>query len=239
MRTFIASAALGSLILAGSAAAQGREITLAVLPLGSTPNASRIQRGMSSVAQEIVEIAGSTGLYTVIDRSADGAIEAELKKAESYRNFESRVQVGTSGQLNATILLLGVVEHASLEPNGKHGADRRFSAEFGIRLKLVRTQTGELIRSILLTVENSAGAGDALEKKGAKVLDKLPAFMKDKVKDKIDKSVESSVQRNTGLEVGDKSEEEAIRTAARKLKEPLGEFLTDAYGAVLAASKKK
>jgi hypothetical protein len=237
--SFVPAALLASALNAGFAHAQGKEITLAILPLGVAPNAAELQRGMSSVAQEIVEIVGGTGLYTTIDRSADGAIEQELKKAESYRNFDSRVPVGTTGQLNSTVMLLGVVEHATVKPNGKHGKEQRFSAQFGIRLKIVKTSSGELIRSTLLTVGNNAGAGDAIEKKAGGALDILPGFVKDKVKDKIDKSVESGVQRNTGLDVGDATAEDAIRTAARKLKEPLDEFLMDSYGAVMAASKKK
>lgn len=219
--------------------AQGREITLAVLPLGSSQTSTAPQVDLRPIAEKVVEVVGGTGLYTTIDRSTDAAIEGELRKAESYRNFDSRVDINTTHQLDAAVLLLGVVERARMEPNGKRGDDLRYHSEFDIRFKLVNTQTGELIRSTLLTIDNAAGAGNVIEKKGGALVDKLPDFMKDKMKSKIDSKVESSVQRSTGVAVGDKTPADAIRTASDKLAEPLANFLTDSYGAILAASKKK
>ncbi|MGQ0642729.1 MAG: CsgG/HfaB family protein [Gemmatimonadaceae bacterium] len=225
-------------ILSQTAPAQGSEISIAVLPFGFSAAASQWSRGGSTFAQEVVGVLSESGLYTVLDRSTDQAIEAELKKAEGFRNFDSRIELPTTSRLNAKILLIGVIESQKVEQQraAKAGERPSYNAEVTIRLKLVRTQTGELIKSAFFTLRNETAASKAVQ--GNSVTKRLPKFLQDELSKKLDEKASAQASKND-VDLLDRSPEDAIRGAAQSLKKPLAEFLENSYGAVVAANRAK
>ena len=220
------------------AASQGSEISIAVLPFGFLPAAAQWSRGGSTFAQEVVGVLSESGLYTVLDRSTDQAIEEELKKAEGFRNFDSRIDLPTTSRLNAAVLLIGVIESSKVEQKRatKAGEKPSYNAEVAIRLKLVRTQTGELIKSTFFTLRNETAASKAVA--GNSVTKRLPKFLQDELSKKLDEKAGQQASKND-VDILDRSAEDAIRGAAQSLKKPFAEFLESSYGAVMAANRKK
>ncbi|MGQ0764855.1 MAG: hypothetical protein ACT4OZ_04225 [Gemmatimonadota bacterium] len=223
---------------ASDASGQSGDISLAVLPFGVLPGASAAQRSAPALSQEVVTVAGESGLYTIIDRSADRQIEEELRNAESFRNFDSRVQLNTTGRLNAAVLLMGVVEEQTIDINRptKSGERATYSARLGLRVKLVKTETGEVIKSAFFTLRSGSQASQIAKDRG---LDRIiPKSIQDAVSRKIDEKVNTEAAKQ-GADMLAYSQEEAIRSAASSLRKPLSEFLQNSYGAVVAASRRK
>ncbi|MGQ0650618.1 MAG: hypothetical protein ACT4P7_24015 [Gemmatimonadaceae bacterium] len=219
--------------------AQGSEISLAVLPIGVLPTASRGSRAAPTVAEEVVAIVSQSGLYTVIDRSADRAIEQELRKAEGFRNFDSRVQLETTGRLNAKVLLIGVIEEATSEmrrPPPRSRERPTYEATLGLRVKLVRTETGELIKSAFFTLRNGTPASEVVKDNSVGRL--IPKAVQEAVARQIDEKVSTEAARQN-VELRAQTPDEAMRAAVRTLQKPLGEFLKTSHGAVVAASTGK
>jgi ABC-type uncharacterized transport system auxiliary subunit len=217
--------------------AQGNEISVAVLPLGFAPAAAQWSRSGTTLAQEVIGVLSESGLYAVIDRSADAAIEEELKKAEGFRNFDSRIELTTTARLNASVLLIGVIENQKVEQKRpKPGEQPSYDAEITIRVKFVRTKTGELIKSALFTVRNETAATKAV--KDNSVAKRLPKFMQDELQKKLDEKAAAQASKND-IDILDRTAEDAIRGAAQSLKKPLAEFLENTYGAVVAANRAK
>jgi hypothetical protein len=214
------------------------EITLAVLPFGALPAAGGAHRAGPTLGQEAVTIAGASGLYTVVDRSSDAAIEDELKRAEGFRNFDSKVQLKTTGQLNASVLLIGVVEHQAIEVTRatQPGGQPSYSATLGVRVKLVRTQTGEVIKSTYFSLRNATAVSEAAKGKGLTRL--VPKELREAVAKKIDDQVRATASRSD-VNLSSHTADDAIRAAAQSMAKPLGEFLEGAYGAAVAASRAK
>lgn len=232
---FLACLALS--LISQPAAAQG-EISVAVLPFGFSEAARRWSRGGSTFAQEVVGVLSESGLYTVLDRSTDQAIEEELKKAEGFRNFDSRIDLPTTSRLNAKILLIGVIESQKVEQQRSTNRGERpsYTAEVGLRVKLVRTQTGELIKSAFFTLRNETAASKAV--KDNSVTKRLPKFLQDELSKKLDERASAQASKND-VDILDRTQEDAIRRAAQSLKKPLAEFLQNSYGAVVAANRSK
>lgn len=225
-------------VMAQPASAQGVEISVAILPFGLLPTAGNSWRSGPTLGQQVVTIVSESGLYTVIDRSTDEAIETELRNAEGFRNFDSRVELGTTARLNASVLLIGAIEQQKIDVKRgtKPGERSSYTAEMGIRVKLVRTQTGELIKSAFFTVRNQSQASSALKEKGLGRF--VPKIVQDEVAKKLDQTVADAAGRQK-VDLTDRSEEDAIRGAAEMLKEPLSAFLQESFGAVVAASRSK
>lgn len=228
---------LSLLLAATMARAQGNEISLAVLPFGALPTASAGRQAGPSLGEEAVGVATASGLYTVVDRSTDRAIEQELQRAESFRNFDSRVQLKTTGALNAAVLLIGVVEHhqMQIERPTARGERPSYNVTLGVRVKLVHTTTGEIIKSALFTLRNRTGATSAVEEKFGKV---IPKALQDAVARELDKQVAGAADR-AGMSTRAHTPNEAMQQAIGTLKKPLGEFLESSYAAVMRASKQK
>jgi hypothetical protein len=214
------------------------ELSLAVLPFGTLPAAGGAQRAGPTLGQEAVTIAGESGLYTVIDRSSDRAIEDELKRAEGFRNFDSKVELKTTGQLNASILLIGVIEQQAIEITRATKAGERpsYTATLGVRVKLVRTQTGELIKSAFFTLRNGTAVSGAAKEKGLGRF--VPKELQDAVAKTIDDKVKATASRSN-INIAAHSEADAVRAAVESMKKPLGEFLQSSYGAAVAAGRGK
>jgi hypothetical protein len=219
------------------ARAQG-ELSLAVLPFGTLPAAGGAHRAGPTLGQEAVTIAGASGLYTVIDRSSDRAIEEELKRAEGFRNFDSKVELKTTARLNAAILLVGVIEQQTVEivRATKSGERPTYTATLGVRVKLVRTQTGELIKSAYFSLRNGTAVSEAVKGKGLARL--VPKELQDAVSKTIDDRVKATATRSN-INLSAHSEADAIRGAVESMKKPLSEFLESSYGAAVAASRAR
>jgi curli biogenesis system outer membrane secretion channel CsgG len=217
--------------------AQG-EISIAVLPFGFAQSASQASRSGPTFAQEVIGVLSESGLYTVIDRSTDRAIEEELKKAEGFRNFDSRIELTTTARLNASVLLIGVIESQRVEAKRatKPGERPSYSAQVAVRLKLVRTQTGELIKSQLFNLRNETAASKAVSENS--LTKKLPKFLQDELNKKVDERAAAQASKSD-VDLLDRTPEDAIRGAAQAIKKPLAEFIQNSYGAVVAANKAK
>lgn len=218
--------------------AQSTEISLAVLPFGVLPGASGSAHAAPSLGEEVVGVVSSSGLYTVVDRSTDRAIEEELRKAEGFRNFDSRVQLQTTARLNVAVFMVGVIEQQTIDVHRATKAGERpsYTAVLGVRVKLVRTQTGELIKSAFFTLRNGAAASDMV--KDTKLGKLIPKALQDAVAKQIDEKVTGAAERQN-ISVLAHTVDEAVRSAIGTIKKPLGEFLQTSYGAVVAASKAK
>lgn len=218
--------------------AQGGEISLAILPFGALPAAGGANRTGPSLGEQAVSVVSASGLYTVVDRSADRAIEAELKKAESFRNFDSRVQLETTGKLNAAVLLIGVIEQQSIEvvrPK-KAGEKASYLATLGVRIKLVRTATGEVIKTAAFTLRNGSGAADLI--RDTKLGKLVPKALQEALSKEIEKQVAGAADK-AKVDVRAQTADEAIRDAVESLKGPLSEFLENSFAAVMKASRAK
>lgn len=218
--------------------AHGQEISLAILPFGTLTSVAQAARSTPLVGQEVVTIASESGLYTIIDRSTDPAIEEELKNAESFRNFDSRVQLNTTSQLNAAVLLIGVIEEQKIERENpqKRGEQPSYSAQLGIRVKLVNTSTGQLIKSTYFTVRNQTAASTVA---GNTRLGKmLPKSVREQLEKKLDETVTDAADRQD-VDMKARSPEEAVRRASRMLEVPLKEFLENSFGAVMASRRSR
>jgi hypothetical protein len=224
--------------LSQPARAQGSEISVAVLPFGFAPAAAQWSRGGSTFAQEVVGVLSESGLYTVIDRSTDQVIEEELKKAEGFRNFDSRIDLPTTARLNAAVVLIGVIEQSKVEQHRptKAGEKMSYTAEVGLRVKLVRTKTGELIKSAYFTLRNESAASKAVQ--GNSLTKRLPKIVQDELSKKLDERAAATASKND-VDILDRTAEDAIRGAAQSLKKPLAEFIESTYGAVVAANRAK
>jgi hypothetical protein len=232
LRSF-AAVAFG-VVFAATAGAQGQEITIAVLPFGtvvtSTPNGTTKSTSTLLLAQQSVNALEVSHLYTVIDRSMDTAIDSELNRAESFRNFDSRVKLTTTERLNASVLLIGLVEREMVEMTPAKSRDGRptYAAELNVRVKLVRTSTGELIQSELFSLKAQTAAAAQVDNR------KLPRWLRDKVKTTIDDRVSGTL----GTEMRPSSADEAVRQATSKFNPLLTEFLKQSYGTVVSALRK-
>jgi Curli production assembly/transport component CsgG len=225
-------------IFAAPGGAQGTEISVAVLPFGFAPAAAQFSRGGPTFAQEVVGILSESGLYTVIDRSTDQVIEEELKKAEGFRNFDSRIELPTTARLNASVVLIGVIEDQKVEHHRptKPGERASYTAQVGLRVKLVSTKTGQLIKSAYFTLRNESAASQAVQ--GNSVTKKLPKFLQEELSKKLDEKAAATASKND-VDILDRTQEDAIRGAAQSLKKPLAEFIENTYGAVVAANRAK
>lgn len=213
------------------APAQGRDVTLAVLPFGSLAR-TQARTATALISQEVAGLAQEAEVYTVLDRSTDEEIEREMQRAQSFRNFDSKVQLETTTRLNATALLIGVIEDESIERRMEPGQKPKYAAKIGIRVKIVHTATGQLIRSERFEVQNESAVA-----RGVGGACKLPKMMCDRLKQELDEKVAKSGVEGVD-ELGD-TEDEARRNALKHLRDPMIEFLQDSYGAVLAASRRK
>lgn len=220
------------------AGARAQDISLAILPFGTLRTAAQAARTTPLIGQEVVTIASESGLYAIIDRSTDPAIEEELKNAESFRNFDSRVQLSTTSQLNAAVLLIGVVEEQTIERQNptKRGEAASYSAELGIRVKLVNTSTGQLIKSAYFTVRNQTAASSVASKTPFGKM--IPKSVREQLEKKLDETVADAADRQD-VDVRARTPEEAVRRASKMLEAPLKEFLENSFGAVMASRRSR
>jgi hypothetical protein len=239
MRSIIALVA-AAVLSAGvplQASAQGGEITMAILPFGALTPGPYAQQTLAQLGQDVVEFAQEADLYSILDRSTDRAIEQEMQRGQSYRNFDSRVKLDSSSRLNSTILLLGVVENETVTRQGKTRTDISYVADLAVRVKLVNTSTGELIKTSLFSLHNATPASDAAKKTGIVAL--LPKSVQDAATKAIDQQVSRSVKSGSDIDPLARTPGDAVQMAIKTLRTPLQDFLRDAYGAVLTASRKK
>ena len=236
-RNALAMAALLTLGGAPVVLAQGTEITLAVLPFGVLTPGPYSRQTAQQLGQDVVQFAQEADLYSILDRSTDPAIEQEMQRAQSYRNFDSRVSLESTSRLNSTVLLLGVIESEAVTRVGKTRSDISYVADLGVRIKLVNTTTGELIKSQLFTLRNKTPGSDAAKKTGVIAL--LPKAVQEAATDAIDKGVRKNVKSGSEMDPLSRTEGDAVQKAIETLKDPLTTFLQDAYGAILTAARKK
>ncbi len=226
-----------SLTAAQPALTQGAEVTLAVLPFGVLTPGPYSRQTALQLGQDVVQFAQEADLYSILDRSTDPAIEQEMQRAQSYRNFDSRVSLESTSRLNSTVLLLGVIESETVTRVGKTRSDISYIADLGVRIKLVNTATGELIKTGLFTLRNKTPGSDAAKKTGVMAL--LPKSIQEAATDAIDKGVRKNVKSGSEIDPLARTEGDAVQKAIETLKEPLTTFLQDAYGAILTAARKK
>jgi hypothetical protein len=103
-------------------------------------------------------------------------------------------------------------------------------------VKLVRTQTGELIKSAYFTLLNETAASKAVKENS--VTKRLPKFLQDELNKKLDEKAAAQASKND-VDILDRTAEDAIRGAAQSLKKPLSEFIENTYGSVVAANRAK
>ncbi len=218
--------------------ARGQDISLAILPFGTLTTVAQAARTTPLIGQEVVTIASESGLYAIIDRSTDTAIEEELKNAESFRNFDSKVQLSTTSQLNAAVLLIGVVEEQKIERQNpeKRGEEPSYTAQLGIRVKLVNTSTGQLIKSAYFEVRNQTAASAVASKN--RFTKMLPKSVREELEKKLDETVADAADRQD-VDMKARSPEEAVRRASKMLEAPLKEFLENSFGAVMASRRSR
>jgi hypothetical protein len=135
---------VGALTLATALPAQPTAPTVAVLPFLTTARSAHAGVTAQALVGEAVQGFRTSGRFSsVLDRSVDQALRAELTAAQQDIRFDSPVKLSTSSQLNAKYLAVGLIEEQVTRSEVRDGKSR-WAAEVVLQLKLTDVESGSL-----------------------------------------------------------------------------------------------
>ena len=202
VKTFISTSMILTMSVATAESQSFKPGTIAVLPFGVQGKWRENESAWASsraIAISLKEVLIQGQRFTsVLDRSGDSVILAELMRTEDVWHSGSAVQVAQDGQLNANYVAYGFIMSHTYDP-GNHCARIEFTVEIS------DVGSGEAVMSKKFRVDNDAVPGPITKCVGLKEHILQPVSEEDAfsvARDKVNDKVRDEMAKDFGKRFG-------------------------------------